>query len=434
MKKILLLTLPIFVSLSAQDLKTSVEEVLSTNPIVLERLQNYNSTKTDITVAQAGYYPSLDLKLGGGLDNLDNEPVQQDGDTLNTYEGSLRYTQNIFKGFETSSEVDVQKNKSASAAYSYIEKANDTSFKMVDTYLKVMKNIELEGTSKKNVEINEKILVKVQKLYETGLTTLSEVNKIKSSLSLARTNLMVQENTLRDSQYSLKKVLGKELDADAMSKPILSTTFPLTLDEALAFAKQNNPSLLVSDYNIKLAKAAKEGKKSFYYPALDLELSALTDDNGNGLDINHKDEYKAMAYISYNIFRGFSDQASLEKSTTYIQQEIQKKHELQRQVEEGMNLSWLSYSTLQDQLDELEEYKKFSLKTLELYSKEYELGRRSLLDLLTAQNDYIGAQAKIITTDYNLLFAKYRVLDSMGTLVSTVMGNQDYIDNKVDFK
>ncbi len=435
MKKSLLLTLPLLVTLNAQDLKMTVEEVLSSNPIVLERLTNYKATKSDIVVAQAGYYPSLDLKLGGGAEYADKDtPANFDPEALTVYEGSLRYTQNIFKGFETVSQIDAQENRSISAAYSYIEKANDTSFEMVNVYLHVMKNRELIETAQKNVEINEKILTKVQKLYDTGLTTLSEVNKIKASLSLARTNLMIQENTLRDSQYNMKKVLGKELEIHMMSKPTLNVELPATLEEAISFARKNNPSLLISEYNIKLAKATKEEKASPFYPKLDIELSASADKNLNGIEMQN-DDLKAMAYLSYNLFNGFADDAALQKSATAIQQEVQTKNRLDREVQEGMNLSWVAYSTLEKQLNELNDYKSFSKKTLELYSKEYELGRRSLLDLLSAQNDFIGSQSKIITTSYDLLFAKYRILDSMGTLVSTVLDDdQKSIYSNVNLK
>lgn len=83
------------------------------------------------------------------------------------------------------------------------------------------------------------------------------------------------------------------------------------------------------------------------------------------------------------------------------------------------------------QLEHLNAYKDFSLKTLTLYSKEYDLGRRSLLDLLSAQNDFIGSKAQIINTEYSRLYAKYRILDALGTLVSTVVGDTTVVYNKV---
>ncbi len=214
----------------------------------------------------------------------------------------------------------LKKNRSLSAAYSYIEKANDTSFEMVNKYLEVIKNKELVGTAEENIKIDTEILEKVQKLYKGGLTTLSEVNKIESSLSLAKTNLMVQKNTLRDAEYSMQRVLGRGLELNLMSKPTVVADFPATFEEAIDLAKKNNPSIIVANYNIKLAKATKTEKKSTYYPSLDLELSASRNENFSGVDDNTKDDLKAMAYLSYNIFNGFSDKASIQKSETYLQQ------------------------------------------------------------------------------------------------------------------
>ena len=136
-------------------------------------------------------------------------------------------------------------------------------------------------------------------------------------------------------------------------------------------------------------------------------------------------------FLTYNFFNGFADEAALQKSVSSIHQEVQSKNTLRREVIEGLNLSWAANEKLGDQLDHLNDYRKFSLKTLTLYSKEYDLGRRSLLDLLSAQNDFIGAKSQIINTEYSMLFAKYRILDAMGTLVPTVIGNTDIVYSNV---
>ena len=437
MKKQLLLALSITLSLDAQDLKTSVEEVLNTNPIIQERLKNYNSTKEDITSAQSGYYPKLDLTLGAGYEKVDrtNRMVSgasiPDQDTsLSVYQNSLKYTQNLFQGFETVHQVEQQEYKTISAAYSYVEKVNDTSFEMVNTYLQVMKNQELIQTAKENVKINKEIFTKVQKLYNAGLTTLSEVNKIESSLALSESNLVVQENTILDVSYNLQRVLGRYLDAEKMSKPKLDVTLPATIESAAQYAMENNPSLLVSTYNIKLAQSTHKEKSSPFYPHLDIEVSQSMNKNLSGSEGN-EDSFRAMAFVTYNLFNGFSDSAALQKSVSQVFQEVETKNSLRRKVIEGLNLSWAANEKLTIQLKHLKDYKKFSLKTLLLYSKEYDLGRRSLLDLLSAQNDFIRAKAQIITTEYSILFAKYRILDAMGTLVPTVLGDQEIVYSNV---
>ena len=187
----LLISVSLVSLLSAQNLPTTVKETLSTNPVILERLKNYNSVKEDVTSAKSGYYPKLDLVLGAGYEKTDRtNRVSGTGAALddtsfnfNVYQNSLTFTQNLFKGFETTHRVEQQENRAISAAYSYIEKVNDTAFNMVNSYIQVMKNAELLQTAKENVEINEEIFQKVKKLFDSGLTTLSEVNKIESSLS-----------------------------------------------------------------------------------------------------------------------------------------------------------------------------------------------------------------------------------------------------------
>ena len=427
MKKRIALVLTLYSSIYAQDLKQTVLEVIDTNPVIQERLKNYNATREDITTAQAGYYPSIDLNLGIGYEKTDksNQPVLPNSSkNFSVYQNSLKYTQNLFNGFGTTYQVKEQKFRTISSAYSYIEKVNGQSFATVDAYLQVMKNQELLKTAEANVKIDQDIFEKVQKLYNAGLTTLSEVNKIESSLALAKSNLVVQENTILDVSFKLQKVLGRNLDPQTMSKPEVKVKLPNTREEAIQFAIKNNPSLLVSDYNIKLAQSTNKQKKSFYYPKIDIEISESMNKNLSAVEGND-DKFRAMAYISYNFFRGFTDKAAIQKSVSKIHQEIESKNNLRRQVIEGLSLSWSANTKLQEQLVHLEEYKKYSLKTLTLYAKEYDLGRRSLLDLLSAQNDFIGSKAQIINTKYSLLYAKYRILDAMGILVRSI-AEEDY--------
>ena len=437
MKKKILLALTLTTLLSAETLKDAVGEVLSTNPTILERLKNYNQTKEDITIAKAGFYPKLDLSLGAGYEHTDkNYPsgVGTDGKfDFNVYQNSLTLTQNLFKGFETTYQVKEHENRTLAAAYNYIENVNSTAFEMVNTYLQVLRQKELLTNAQENIDINKEILGKVQKLYDSGLTTLSEVNKIQASLALAESNYIVQENTLMDMTYNMHRVFGRYIDPETMAKPDGNFKLPETLEEATQFAMLNNPSLLVEKYNIKLAQATYQKSKSPFYPRLDIEVSQSMNKNLSGAEVD-TNAFRAMAFVKYNIFNGFADQAALQQSVSSVHQEVQIKNTLIRKTIEDMNLSWAAYKQQTKQLVPLEEYKNYAAKTLELYKKEYDLGRRSLLDLLSAQNDFIGSKAQIINTEYSSLYAKYRILDAMGTLVSTVMGNQDVSYKSVGLK
>lgn len=431
---ILLLTSCIFsTSLFGLTLKESIVESINTNPIIDERLRNYRATMQDLAIAEAEYYPKLDLRAVVGRNDAgevkdyssDHEYRHTVTDeTYNNYESSLTLTQNLFDGFGTMHKVNFEENRILAAAYNYVEKYNDIAFRMTSSYINVLRGHELMQIAKENVQTTEGIYNKVQSLLQSGLTTDSEVKKIQSALSLARSNYSVQLNNTKDSKYSFKRVLGRFPDVTEMQKPDINIAMPESLERAAMYAIEHNPSLLVSRYNIKGAQVLMKQRKKAYYPTVDLEISQFYNDvdKRNSFD-TPDDRFRARIVLNYNLFNGGADKANVQKHISKINQEVAIKRDLKRQVIEGIELSWDAYEIIAQQLVNLKEYRVFSEETLNLYQDEYDLGRRSLLDLLSAQNDVINARTQIITAEYELLFAKYRILDAMGLLVVSVVGD-----------
>ncbi len=426
------------------SLKDSVVEVLNTNPVIQERLKNFRATQQDLNIAESEYYPQLDLRATMGYNNAgsikdvkiadedeyNHNVVDQD---YNNYETSLTLTQNIFDGFGTMHKVDYEEARILAAAYNYIEKSNDIAFKMVSAYVNVMRSHELTQTARENVQINETIYEKVKDLFDSGLTTDSEVKKIQSALSLARSNLTVQKNNARDTEYTFRRMLGRMPEVNKMSRPDFDVAMPESIERAAMYSIEHNPSLLVSRYNIKGAQALWKQRKKDYYPKVDLEISQFYNDvdERNGFD-SPDDRFRARVVLNYNIFRGGADRANVQKHLSKINQEIEIKRDLKRQVIEGLDLSWSAYEMIGEQLKDLREYSSFSEDTLKLYEEEYDLGRRSLLDLLASQNDVINSRSQIITAEYDRLFAKYRILDAMGLLVTAIAGDTKEFTSRVN--
>ena len=427
-------------SLFGLTLQESVVEVMNTNPIVAERLKNYRATQQDLSIAESEYYPSVDFRasLGynsaGALKTSDedwNHEVQDE--QYNNYETSLILTQNLFDGFSTTSKVDYQEARILAAAYNYIEKSNDLAFKMTSAYLSVIRSYELLQTARENVQINDEIFRKVKDLFDSGLTTDSEVKKIESALSLARSNLTVQRNNSRDTEYSFRRVLGRMPNIANMSKPELNISMPDSIERAALYAVNHNPSLLVSRYNIKGAQALHKQTQKNFYPKLDLELAQNYNDADELNRFNQPDDrFSARLVLSYNIFRGGADTAATQREISKINQEIDIKRDLKRQVIEGLDLSWNAYEMIAQQLIDLKDYSRFSEKTLELYKEEYDLGRRSLLDLLSAQNDVINSRSQIIIAEHDYLLAQYRILDAMGLLPMAIVGETKEFSSRVN--
>jgi len=428
------LTIAFTTTTQAQTLKNNVAEVLNTNPIIQERLRNFRVTQQDLNIAQSEYYPTIDLRLASTYNDAGELNDKVNNIEYTSYESSITLTQNLFNGFGTIHKENYEESRILAAAYKYIEVSNDMSFRMTTVYLDVIKANQLLQTARENVQINEEMYKKVKDLYDGGLTTDSEVKKIASSLSLARSNLTVQRNNAFDKEYSFKRVLGRMPDTSRMEIPKIDIKMPSSIQRASLYAIEHNPSLIISNYNVKGAQSLWKQRKKDYYPKIDFVLDQTynhADPTNNGFD-QPDDRFSAKIVLTYNLYRGGADKANIQKHVSMINQEVDIQRDLKRQVVEGLELSWNAYKMVNAQLIDLKDYSSFSEATLALYKDEYELGRRTLLDLLTAQNDAINSRSQVIEAEHESLLAKYRILDAMGLLVLSLNGSTNEFTSKVN--
>ena len=418
-------------NLSALTLQESVAEVLDTNPVVVERLKNYRATRSDVDAAQSGYFPTIDLQTSIGREEdgvlIKHNNIDRTG--FNVLENSIVLRQNLFEGFGTVEKVNYEKMRTLAASYSYLEKANDISLQMINAYLDILRQFELTVNARDNLNENRAIYEKVQTLYDGGLTTLSEVEKIKTSVSLAESNLLEEKNTLREARYRFRRILGRNVEVEEMSIPEFNLPMPSSIEEASSYALEYNPSLLVSRYNIKGAQSLYKQTEKNYYPTLDLELSENYNDYSLDKNSRLEDEeyFRGMLVLRYNLYRGGADRATVQSNISKINQEVARQQDLRRQVIEGLSLSWSAYDLSKRQIPVLEDYYTHANRTLKLYTDEYGLGKRSLLDLLAAQNDVARSNAQSINANYKLVYAQYRILDAMGLTIAAMMGDvQEY--------
>lgn len=411
-------------ALNALSLQEGVDEVLSSNPIVQERLHNYRATLEDLRTTEAQYLPTLDYTATIGREKTNSPSTSFNSLSLNGYEHSLQLTQNLFNGFGTTHESDYNKARILAAAYHYVENANDVAFNFTTAYINALKTRDIMSVAQSNVKYNDDIVIKVEKLFNAGLTTRSEVEKADTSLSLAKSNFVVAMNNLDDALFNLERIYGKKVAPAQLQELSFSGELPDSIEEMREYAQLHNPSILVNDYNIKAAQAQKQVVQKGYYPSIDAFARQSWANNVGGMPGND-DRFKAGLTLNYNLYRGGADESQIHKNLSKINQESETKRDNLRKLDEQGSLSWSAKKNLADQLVHLKRYEISSKRTLELYQKEYDLGRRTLLDLLTAQSDHVSAQTQIIRAENDLMLAHYRILDSMGTMVPSILGTQE---------
>jgi outer membrane protein, adhesin transport system len=82
-------------------------------------------------------------------------------------------------------------------------------------------------------------------------------------------------------------------------------------------------------------------------------------------------------------------------------------------------LSWNERDTQRNSVATLNDQVEANQNTRDVYAQQFDIGQRSLLDLLDATNELFLSKNDLITAQYEETFANYRILASQGDLVQS---------------
>lgn len=429
-----------FSSLNASSLTLDemLVEVIKKDSEVQERLYQFESIVQEVEMSKAGYLPTLDLSARGGKKESRNWEPDVLKDKYDYSEGSLKAVQNLFDGFATT-HATARDTARAKAAYNkYLEVAQDKMKKAIVAYIEVMKYNKLVRITEDNIKIHEKIKEKVEERYKKGYGTKSEVERVVGRLSLAISNHVSAKSNYADAKIKFRKALDRDVDAKDLQNPNFKYALPNNLKEALQKAAKNNPSILVADHDKEVAKEAFGYAKRNNYPTLDLELEATRFNNKNNADDSRDEDYSAMLVMNYNLYNGGKDQAEKLKYRSLQKFEDAHKQRLEEELKESLDLAWNSYEMLNEQLIYQKDYQKYTENSKDSYFEEFQLGRKSLIDLLDIQDEINSIKMQVTANEYDIMISKYRILDATGDLYTSfvkelnenIVGNENkkYID------
>lgn len=394
-------------------LEQAAAHVTSTNPIILQSIETYKATAYDVEMAQAGYLPSVDLI--GRYGNEKTTTASYINRSLKRYDRELKVTQNVFEGFGTIEDVRKQEARMAAAKANVLEKANQLSLQTTEAYIELLKQRDILKLAENNLKIHEDIHKKIKERTESGFGSKSEIDQSSGRVALANSNVIIQKSNYRDALAKFKRFYGADVSADSLVKPAFGYKIFSNFDEALAEANTNYPSLLVQNNNIKAAEHDVNLALSTYYPRIDVELRNSNNDNVGG-QIGPDETKSAMLIASYNIFSGGYDRANHSKQQVNVLKEKQSSGDIKLRVQENLEYSWIAHEELEKQLPYLKAHRDFTLSTLQSYQQEFALGRRTLLDMLNTENERFNAEKEVTISEYDLLFANYRILEGTGAL------------------
>ena len=419
------------VSLSAQTvaetltIENAIANTLQTNPEVQLELREVDARDRQVREALGGYYPTVDLLAGIGFQERDPtsrdfSPSDRTRNELERHEAQLNVRQLVFDGFSTSSEYKNQQSRHQSASHRAVSVAEDVALEVVRAYLDVLKQQAILDLFNQTLETHQDVYQKMQKRADSGVGSRADLDQISSRLSLARSNVISQTANMLDARTNFQRVVGRfPEDGELVIPGSYRKYLPENVDEAVSIAIENHPLLKSAGADIEAVSYQYEQTKSGFYPQFHVEIERDLNDNIDGIE-EQVDDLKVMLRMRYNLYRGNSDQARKQQFAHLVEKAKEIRVNTRRQIEQEARLAWVARDAIRNQIPVLENYASDAGETKEAYVKQFDLGRRTLLDLLNTENEMVSAHQSLVTARYDLLFNEYRLFHAMGELLYTV--------------
>jgi adhesin transport system outer membrane protein len=136
--------------------------------------------------------------------------------------------------------------------------------------------------------------------------------------------------------------------------------------------------------------------------------------------LGRREDLSGKVVASWDIFRGGQDMWRRQEMADRMIEQTQRLARLQRSAFESLDKAWAARTLTSDRLASLQRQSDAARKVIEAYTKEYELGQRTLFDLLNVQNNYFNTLVSIVSTRSVAVFADYQLLAAMGHLLEYI--------------
>jgi adhesin transport system outer membrane protein len=388
-----------------------------TNPGVGEASANRRATETKLYQAQGAYLPQVRLQSSFGPEKFTQAiiPAPVDNGTwLNGREMSVVVRQILFDGFTSIHEIWRQAARVDAAAFRVRERTELIALDAAEAYIDVVRYLRLVALANQNIANHEELFSNVKSRFSGGRAGEGDLQQALERVEAAKATREEFRRGLDDARSKYRKIIGVEAINLRFPGPLQD--LPRSKDDALTIALQYNPTLLAAESDKEAAKQAFRATDGAFVPNLSFEGRASRGFDANTF-IGRRDDISGKIVMSWNIFRGGQDAWQRAEMAERYTEETMRHARLQRDALESIDKAWAARTITADRIAALKRQLVAEKKTIAIYRNEYEIGRRSLIDLLNAENQYFGSAVSLTSARGVIVFADYQLLAAMGSLL-----------------
>jgi outer membrane protein TolC len=388
----------------AQSLQEAVLKALAEYPSIASTRSKTEAAQSDVTRAQGAHWPQLSWT---GTYNAYRS------DTLNN-----RWTQtptlslNLWSGGRIQSDVERSEALAkASQKQEHITR-DDVALLSSEAYLQWAHSKQMVKLAQENLSTHEKILQDFQTITQVDPGRRIDLNQAQVRHDNARLVLLKNESEMAVAAERVARMLVAPAPAEPSGLEFSPPVPYATLDQAQAQLDDQHPAIARLLAQREAAAASIRYAQAQYAPTVNLTHAKLTT---TGVTDG---PFVTQLQLNLPLLDGGTARGAVGVATANLQALEFDLKEVRLILSEQLASAWASWQSSKSRASMGQQQARTAQDLARGYVQQFQVGRRSLLDLLNIQSDLYTYQSNAAMAMHESRLSQARILASLGQLAS----------------
>jgi outer membrane protein len=263
-------------------------------------------------------------------------------------------------------------------------------------------------------------LAQAKRNFEVGNATITDTNEAQARHDLTYAQEIAAQNNLEIKLGALQQLTHTETDN---LKPLgshfkLDSPVPADMEKWLIEAQLNSPQLIIAQASVQLAKKEVSKMRDAHYPTLDLIASYSTSNAGSSMYGVGVDSINKSIGVQLNIpiYQGGATNSKWREAEHNHERALQELENARRNVAQQTRQAYLGVVSGIAQVKALQQALTSSESVLASSRLGEEVGVRTNLDVLNAQQQLYSTRRDLYQAEYDFLLSQLKLKAATGSL------------------
>ena len=401
----------------AQILEDALTAAYLNNPTLLGQRAKVRATDEQVPQALSNWRPTIDVT--STIDRSDTFGSNRNFGSKNqirTPRGvALNITQPVFRGLRTLAATRQAENTVKAARARLLATEQDVLLDAATAYMDVVRDQAVLDLNVGNENVLRRQLEAARDRFEVGEVTRTDVSQAEARLAGATAERIRAEGDLVASRAVYRNVVGEA--PRTLTAPAPLGGLPADRETALGLARDDHPDVVSALFDERAARDRVKGVGGELLPTFSLNAKVRRDFE----TVAHKSKFEEEsigAILTMPLYQSGAVYSRLREAKQTVGQERLEVTQARRDVVQGVTQAWEGLQTARARIVSFTAQVRANGIALEGVKREAEVGARTVLDILDAEQELLGANVDLVGAQRDKVVAAFELKAAVGQLTA----------------